>query len=107
MCTCSPRCTDRHASNPTPQKTLFVVFNGKVTTHELAMDDRRTIVVNGKAMGGKTTIDGVAVYLSTKRAGWPVVLIQSVRNPAKPAPEAEAVRAAPFCMAVCEAIAAR
>eukprot|EP00038_Savillea_parva_P026934 m.56882 g.56882 ORF g.56882 m.56882 type:complete len:1426 (+) comp7706_c0_seq1:172-4449(+) len=74
---------------------LALVYNAKVTVHKVALNDRHVFTVNDKPMGGKTTLDGVITYLSTgQRASWPVVLQRPIRNPTKPAPEAEAVRVA-------------
>lgn len=82
---------------------LVLVFQGNVTTHELAMNDRRVFTVNGKAMGGKSTIDGVISYLSTaQRANWPVILQTPIRNPDQPFPESEAVRLAASDVAAAE-----
>lgn len=82
---------------------LAVVFHGKVTHHELSRSDTGVFVVNGKPMGGKSTIDGVVSFLRhTPRRGWPVVLTTPVRNPERTQPEAEAVRAAAADVAVAE-----
>lgn len=83
---------------------MTVVFQGQMTHHAVDPGPDGLYTVNGKIMGGKSTLADLISYLSVQdRTGWPVPLSNPIRDPEKPPPISEALMVASEDVATCEA----
>jgi hypothetical protein len=69
------------------QYILVMIFRGKPSHHLLAQGDDGTFLVNKKAMGGKTTIEGCVNHMRRPLDIWPIALKKGIANPDVAAPK--------------------